>query len=55
MGAYRGKWATVSGYLEKSPDEQALTELKEEADLSEWDVKLVRRGEALEIEDEESQ
>ena len=33
VGTYRGKWATVSGYLEKPPDEQALTELQEEAGL----------------------
>ena len=53
VGTYRGKWAAVSGYLEKPLDEQALTELKEEAGLSEQDVELVRRGEVLEIEDKE--
>ena len=51
VGTYRGKWATVSGYLEKPPDEQALTELQEEAGLSEEDIELIRRGEVLEIED----
>ena len=53
VGTYRGKWATVSGYLEKPPDEQALTELKEEVSLSKQDVRLVRRGEVLKIEDRE--
>ncbi len=53
VGTYRGKWATVSGYLEKPPDEQAFTELKEEAGLSEKDVRLIRRGQPLEIEDRE--
>jgi 8-oxo-dGTP pyrophosphatase MutT (NUDIX family) len=53
VGTYRGKWATVSGYLEKPPDEQALVEIKEELGLLNRDVKLIKRGQPLEIEDRE--
>jgi len=53
VGTYKGKWATVSGYLERPPDEQAYIELKEEVGLSEQDVTLIRCGEVLEIEDSE--
>jgi len=53
VGTYKGKWATISGYLERPPDEQAYIELKEEVGLSEQDVTLIRCGEVLEIEDSE--
>ena len=53
VGTYRGRWAGVSGYVEKSPDEQALTEIEEETGLGKEDVKLVRRGEPLEVIDAE--
>ena len=53
VGTYRGRWAGVSGYVEKSPDEQTLTEIGEETGLGKEDVKLVRRGEPLEVIDAE--
>ena len=52
VGSYQGRWAGVSGYIEKTPDEQALVEIAEETGLSGEDIKLVRRGEPLPIEDE---
>ena len=53
VGTYQGRWAGVSGYIEKSPDVQALVEIAEETGLGEKDIKLVRKGKPLEIEDEE--
>ncbi|MFC2002538.1 NUDIX domain-containing protein [Chloroflexota bacterium] len=52
VGSHQGKWAGVSGYIEKSPDEQALTEIKEETSLAGEDLKLVRKGEPLIVKDE---
>ena len=52
VGSYQGKWAGVSGYVETTPDEQALTEIEEEAGLSGEDIKLTRKGEPLSVEDE---
>ena len=53
VGTYQGRWAGVSGYLETTPDEQALTEIAEETGLGEKDAELIRKGEPLKIEDEE--
>ena len=53
VGSYQGRWAGVSGYLETTPDEQALTEIAEETGLSEEDITPIQKGEPLEIEDEE--
>ncbi len=52
VGSYRGRWAGVSGYLEATPDEQALTEIAEETGLSGEDITLVRKGAPLTVEDE---
>lgn len=52
VGTYQGRWAGVSGYMEKSPDEQALTEIEEETGLSREEVQLIKRGEPLEVADE---
>ncbi len=52
VGSYRGRWAGVSGYLEKSPDEQALTEIEEETSLRLEDLELIKKGEPLAIDDE---
>lgn len=52
VGSYQGSWAGVSGYIETSADEQALTEIEEETSLSRQDVELVKRGEPLAVEDE---
>jgi len=52
VGTYQGKWAGVSGYIEKSPDEQALTEIEEETKLTSEDVQLVKKGPPLEVIDQ---
>ena len=52
VGSYPGRWAGVSGYVEKTPDEQALVEIAEETGLNEKDIKMVRKGKPLPVEDE---
>jgi 8-oxo-dGTP diphosphatase len=52
VGSYRGRWAGVSGYIESSADEQALTEIEEETGLGRGEVKLLKKGEPLAVEDE---
>ena len=52
VGSYRGSWAGVSGYVETTPDEQALTEIAEETGLLASEVHLVTKGEPLEVPDE---
>ena len=52
VGSYQGRWAGVSGYIERTPDEQAFVEIAEETGLSGEDIKLVRKGEPLPVEDE---
>ena len=53
VGSYQGRWAGVSGYIETTVDEQALVEIEEETTLCGEDLKIVRRGEPLPIEDEQ--
>ena len=53
VGSYHGRWAGVSGYVETTPDEQALTEIKEETSLQPEDLQLLRKGETLTVEDKE--
>jgi 8-oxo-dGTP pyrophosphatase MutT (NUDIX family) len=53
VGSYQGKWAGVSGYLESSPDKQALIEIYEEAGLGADDIRLLKTGDPLVIDDEE--
>ena len=52
VGSYRGSWAGVSGYIESTADEQALTEIEEETSLGRGEVELLKRGELLEVADE---
>ena len=52
VGSYRGRWAGVSGYIESSADEQALTEIEEETGLGRGEVELLKKGEPLAVEDE---
>jgi 8-oxo-dGTP pyrophosphatase MutT (NUDIX family) len=52
VGSYQGRWAGVSGYVDATPDEQALVEIKEETGLSGGEVVLIRKGEPLPVEDE---
>jgi len=51
VGTYRRSWAGVSGYMETSDIRQALTEISEETELYKNDLKLVRKGEPLEVID----
>lgn len=53
VGSYRGKWAGVSGYLETTPEQQAVTEINEETGLASGEADLLKTGEPLEIVDEE--
>jgi len=52
VSSYQGKWAGVSGYIEKTADEQALTEIEEETSLGGEDLKLIRKGKPLLIKDD---
>jgi len=53
VGSYQGRWAGVSGFVETTPDEQAVTEIREETGLNEADVRLMKKGEPLTVEDEQ--
>jgi ADP-ribose pyrophosphatase YjhB (NUDIX family) len=53
VGSYQGRWGGVSGYVETTPDEQALTEIREETSLHPEDLQLLRKGEILTVEDKE--
>jgi len=52
VGSYQGRWAGVSGYIDKTADEQALVEIEEETSLCGEDLKLIKRGKPLPIKDE---
>jgi len=52
VSSYQGRWAGVSGYIETTADEQALTEIREETNLSREDLELIKRGKPLSVEDE---
>jgi len=52
VGTYRGLWAGVSGYLERSdPEAQARVELAEELGLGDGDVVLLAAGAPIAIDD----
>lgn len=53
VSTYSGKWGGISGSVEKNrtPDEQALVEIEEEAGLSGEDIELIRKGEPLVFDD----
>ncbi len=52
VGSYRGRWAGVSGYVDKTADEQALVEIAEETSLSGEELKLIKKGKPLLIKDD---
>ena len=52
VSSYQRRWAGVSGYIEQTDDEQALTEIEEETSLRKEDVRLIRKGAPLLVEDE---
>jgi 8-oxo-dGTP diphosphatase len=49
----KGKWAGVSGYIEKSeePVKRAITEIKEETGFSDKNIKFLEEGKPLEAAD----
>jgi len=51
VGTYRGRWAGVSGYVERDPLDQAYVEIEEETGLGRRDVVLIRAGEPLLVHD----
>ncbi len=51
VGTYRRSWAGVSGYIETNDIDQAYTEIREETELYKNDVRLVRKGEPIEVID----
>lgn len=55
VGSYHGHWAGISGFLEPgvTPEEQALTEIREETTLQRDQVRLLKRGAVVEHEDPE--
>ena len=52
VGSYQGRWAGVSGYIETTADEQALTEIEEETSLSGEDLQLIKKGRPLVVKDD---
>mgnify|MGYP006282038815 CR=1 FL=1 len=54
VGTYRGRWSGISGYLEDTPFEQALTEIREETGLGADEVELVNQAEPLQVCDVEN-
>jgi 8-oxo-dGTP diphosphatase len=55
VGSYHERWSGISGFLEPgvSPEEQAYTEIREETGLQANQVRLLRRGQVVEHNDEE--
>ena len=51
VGTFKCKWAAVSGFIESDPDSQSLIEIEEETGLLPTDVKLLKTGNHLKIED----
>jgi 8-oxo-dGTP pyrophosphatase MutT (NUDIX family) len=54
VGTFQGRWAGVSGYIEDPEDEQATREVAEETGLLDADLKLLKKGKLLEVEDPEN-
>jgi PncC family amidohydrolase len=53
VGTYRRSWAGVSGYMETNEIDQAFTEIRQEVQLYQKDLKLVKKGEPLEVIDKD--
>ena len=56
VGSFQGKWAGISGYVEKydfSPLKRAIIEIEEETGLNESEIKLIRAAKPIEIRDGE--
>ncbi len=52
VGSYQGRWAGVSGHIDKTADEQALTEIAEETSLHKEDLQLIKKGKPLYTKDD---
>jgi len=53
VGSYQGRWAGVSGYIERPPDVQVLVEIDEETGLhGRGELEFIKKGEPLVVEDE---
>jgi PncC family amidohydrolase len=53
VGTYRRSWAGVSGYIETNDIDQAYTEISEETDIYKKDLKLMKKGEPMEVIDKD--
>jgi PncC family amidohydrolase len=53
VGTYRRSWAGVSGYIETNDIDQAYTEISEETEIYKKDLKLIKKGEPLEVIDKD--
>ena len=51
VGTFKGRWATVSGYIESDADCQSLVEIEEETGFSPADVSLLKKGLPIEVDD----
>lgn len=51
VSSYPGKWAGISGYIETTADDQAITEITEETSLTSDDFQMIKRGRPLLVED----
>ncbi len=51
VSSYPGKWAGISGYIETTADDQAITEIMEETSLTRNDFQMIKRGRPLFVED----
>jgi len=51
VGTYRRSWAGVSGYIETNDIDQAFTEIRQETQIYQKDLKLVKKGKPLEVID----
>jgi len=53
VDTYQGRWAGISGFVDKYPDVQALVEIDEETGLhGKGDLEFIAKGESLVVEDE---
>ena len=55
VGTYKGKWAGCSGYIEgdEDPDKRAVIEIEEETKLTRDQITLIKKGETVEVFNEE--
>lgn len=55
VGSYQASWAGISGFVEPgvSPEEQAYTEIREETGLQAEQVRLLKYGHVVEVDNPE--